>query len=280
MVYEDDFSDSFGGWDDAFDAYTTKQYGNNRYQIEVTASNLVAWGLANRDVADFEIEVEARLEDGADENSYGVLFRFQDRENFYRFDISGDGFFLLSKFVNGEWITLVDWTESQFINAGLDTNNILKVSAFGPNVTVWANGQQLTSVIDDSLEHGNFGFFAGTFNEPNVWVSYDNLKLWVPAGQERAITMIPTATRPSAAPLPPPPPPPSPTTVPPTDTPAPSATPEPVPAETEAGAEFTPHAHGFALSPPPRQHPSRQPPRFRSPNTRHETKPWPAAKKE
>ena len=64
MIYEDDFGDSSSGWDDAFDAYTTKQYGNNRYQIEVTTSNLVAWGLANRDVADFEVEVEAKLEDG------------------------------------------------------------------------------------------------------------------------------------------------------------------------------------------------------------------------
>ena len=103
LIYQDDFGDSSSGWDDAFDAYTTKQYGNNRYQIEVTTSNLVAWGLANRDVADFEVEVEAKLEDGEDSNGYGLLFRFQDRENFYRFDISGDGYYLLSNLlrVNG-----------------------------------------------------------------------------------------------------------------------------------------------------------------------------------
>jgi TolB protein len=194
LSYEDDFSDSFGGWDDAFDTYTRKVYGNNRYQIEVNTSNLVAWGLANRDVADFEIEVEARQEDGDVKNSYGLLFRFTDRENFYRYDISGDGFYLLSKFVDGEWVTLVDWAESEFINKG-NTSNILKVSAFGPNITIWANGQQLASITDNSLTHGNFGFFAGTFSEPFTWVSYDNLKMWTPPGQE--ITLIPTATRPA-----------------------------------------------------------------------------------
>jgi len=193
LIYEDDFGDSSSGWDDAFDAYTTKQYGNNRYQIEVTTSNLVAWGLANRDVADFEVEVEAKLEDGANTNGYGLLFRFQDRENFYRFDISGDGYYLLSKFFKDEWITLVDWTASPAINQG-KASNILKVSAFGPNITVWANGQQLASVTDDSLSHGNFGFFAGTFSEPLAWVSFDNLKLWTPKDQE--ITLLPTATRP------------------------------------------------------------------------------------
>ncbi len=221
LAYEDDFSDSFGGWDDAFDAYTTKQYGNNRYQIEVTASNLVAWGLANRDVADFEVQVEARREDGAEDNSYGLLFRFEDRNNFYRFDISGDGFFLVSKFVDGNWNTLVDWTEAPNLNTELGADNILKVSAFGPNITVWANGQPLATVEDDSLAHGNFGFFASTFGEPYIWVSYDNLKMWVPKEQEQAITLIPTATRPSA-PLPTDTPTPAPTVVP-SNTPSPTA---------------------------------------------------------
>ncbi|HMR63434.1 MAG TPA: FHA domain-containing protein, partial [Anaerolineae bacterium] len=226
LVYEDDFSDSFGGWDDAFDQYTRKVYGNNRYQIEVQASNLVAWGLANRDVADFELEVEAKLEDGDQKNSYGVLFRFQDRENFYRFDISGDGYYLFSKFIDGEWSTLIDWTQSQFINTG-GAPNILKVSAFGPNIALWANGQQLATLSDDALAHGNFGFFAGTFAEPYAWVSYDNLKLWSPASTE--LTLIPTATRSGAAivvvdaAV-------SPTPLPPTSTP----TPEPVSEESES----------------------------------------------
>jgi hypothetical protein len=217
LVYEDDFSDSFGGWDDAFDQYTRKVYGNNRYQIEVQASNLVAWGLANRDVADFELEVEAKLEDGDQKNSYGILFRFLDRENFYRFDVSGDGYYLFSKFIDGEWSTLVDWTQSQFINTG-GAANILKVSAFGPEIALWANGQQLATLTDGSLPHGNFGFFAGTFAEPYAWVSYDNLKLWAPANT--ALTLIPTATRSSvpiamaAAAA-------SPTPLPPTSTPSP-----------------------------------------------------------
>jgi len=190
LIYEDDFSDSFGGWDDAFDAYTTKQYGNNRYQIEVSTDNLIAWGMANRDVADFDLEVEARQEDGAKSNSYGLLFRLQDRDNFYRYDVSGDGFFLLSKFEDGQWHTLIDWTQSNFINP--DTNN-LKVSAFGSDITVWANGQALGSVTDESFEHGNFGFFASTFSDPYMWVSFDDLKLLAPEGQQ--LTLLPTSTR-------------------------------------------------------------------------------------
>lgn len=195
LAYEDDFGDSTSGWDDTSDAYTLKRYGNNRYMIEISTSNLVAWGLANRDVADFEIEVEAKLEDGSTDNSYGLLFRFQDRENFYRFDISGDGYYLLSKFVGGEWTTLIDWTQSEHINQN-DAANTLKVAVFGHKISLWVNDNFLASMEDESLTHGNFGFFASTFGEPYIWTSYDNLRLWVPSGQEEAITLLPTATRP------------------------------------------------------------------------------------
>ncbi|MFQ5614231.1 MAG: FHA domain-containing protein, partial [Anaerolineae bacterium] len=191
LVYEDDFSDSDSGWDDSFDKFTTKQYGNLKYHIEVNDSNLWARGLANRNVGDFELEVEATQEAGPTNNGYGLLFRFQDRNNFYRFDVSGDGFFLLSKFQDGEWITLQDWTAHPAIKQGM-TTNLLKVLAVGPDISVFANGQELTRVRDDAFANGNFGFFASTFSEPKLWVSFDNLKLWAPSGTEIAI--LPTAT--------------------------------------------------------------------------------------
>jgi hypothetical protein len=191
LVYEDDFSDPGSGWDDAFDRYTTKQYGNNKYYIEVTTSNLVAWGLANRNVGDFRLEVDTAQETGPNNNGYGILFRFQDRDNFYRFDVSGDGFFLLSKFHDGEWVTLVPWTASSAINVG-EAANRLAVEAIGNQIRVYANDRLLSEVEDEAFTGGNFGFFASTFSEPNLTVSFDDIKLWTPKGQEVAI--IPTAT--------------------------------------------------------------------------------------
>ncbi len=191
LVYDDDFSNPSSGWDDAFDRYTTKQYGNNKYYIEITTSNLVAWGLANRKVADFRIQVHAAQEEGPNNNGYGILFRFQDRDNFYRFDISGDGFFLLSKFYNGEWVTLVPWTASSAINVGQATN-LMTVEAVGSQVRVYANDTLLAEVDDDTLTEGNFGFFASTFSEPNLTVSFDDILLWTPRGE--ALAVIPTLT--------------------------------------------------------------------------------------
>jgi hypothetical protein len=191
LSYQDDFSDPSSGWDDAFDRYTTKQYGNNKYYIEVTTSNLVAWGLANRDVADFRLQVDAAQEDGSNNNGYGILFRFQDRDNFYRFDVSGDGFFLLSKFQDGEWVTLVPWTASSHINVGQSANRLV-VEAVGDQIGVYSNDALLAKVEDGTFASGNFGFFASTFSEPNLTISFDDIILWTPEGE--ALAVIPTVT--------------------------------------------------------------------------------------
>jgi len=200
LKYDEDFSDSFSGWDDAFGKDFTKQYGNNRYHIEITTNNLVVWGLANRVAADFEVEVEATQEDGLSTNTYGLIFRYVNHDNYYRFDLSGDGFFLLSKFENGVWSTLADWAKSDAIHQGSGTINVLKVSASGPNLTVFANGEELAQVTDEAFSEGNFGFFASTFEGPHIWVSFDALKLWAPPDQE--IALIPTVTPVQAAPAP------------------------------------------------------------------------------
>jgi hypothetical protein len=203
LVYQDDFSDPASGWDDTFDKYTMKQYGNQKYHIVIQTSNLMAWGLANRDISDFVMEVDAAQEEGPDNNGYGLLFRMQDRQNFYRYDISGDGFYLLSKFINGEWVTLVNWTASPYINKG-QTANRLKVSAFGPTISIYVNDQLLASVNDKTFSHGNFGFFAGTFSEPNLWVSFDDIRVWATKGGQIAEIPTETATpfRPMSTPTP------------------------------------------------------------------------------
>ena len=197
LVYQDDFSDQDSGWDDAFDEHTMKQYGAHEYHIEVNAPNLFAWGLANRTISDFVLEVKARQWEGPDNNSYGVIFRYQDPHNFYRFDVTGDGFFLVSKLVDGNWLTLVDWTPSPAVNQG-EAENKLRVSCLGQHIAVYANGELLAEVDDESFRQGDIGFFAGTFDEAGVHISFDDLQVWAPPGS--AIALKPTATPEPTAP--------------------------------------------------------------------------------
>ncbi len=203
LAWQDDFSTPEGGWVETSDLQSVKKYENGQYHISVNASELFIWSTAGQDLADFIVEIEATQVSGPNDNGYGFLFRFQDDQHFYRFDISGDGFYLLSKRLENQWVTLVDWTVSPFIHKGQATNR-LKVICQGSQISLYVNDRHLTDFSDVSYSHGDIGLFAGTLSQGGVRISFDNLKVWAPV-EAVAITpspsvseMIPTAEPPPA----------------------------------------------------------------------------------
>ncbi len=181
LIYSDDFNDSETGWGEVFEPDTVRQYGGSRYHIIAKENDVFTWSKLGRDFTDFVLEVDATQDEGPSNNSYGVLFRIEDAERFYRFGISGDGFYFLDKSVGSEWVPVIDWTESPYINRG-QASNRLKVTCAGPEITLHVNDQHLATVTDDSYDHGDIGLFAASFAEPNVHITFDNLKVWAAKG--------------------------------------------------------------------------------------------------
>jgi hypothetical protein len=119
---------------------------------------------------------------GPDKNIYGILFRYDlDGDDFYVFEIRGDGFYSLA--VDGAKHTepevIVDWTESSAINKGQQTNH-LKVIAVGDSMEYYVNDQLLGTAQDSRLTAGTIGFFAGSIDEGGVQIAFDNLKITNP----------------------------------------------------------------------------------------------------
>jgi tetratricopeptide (TPR) repeat protein len=190
LAWQDDFSTPEGGWIEDSDLQSVKKYENGQYHILVNARELFIWSTAGQDFADFMVEVEATQVSGPNDNGYGLLFRLQDEQHFYRFDISGDGFYLLSRRLENQWVTLIDWTASPFIHKGQATNR-LKVICQGSQISLYVNNRHLTDFSDVSYSHGDIGLFAGTLSQGGVHISFDNLKVWAPEGTAAAITPSP-----------------------------------------------------------------------------------------
>ncbi|MFB0538237.1 MAG: tetratricopeptide repeat protein [Anaerolineae bacterium] len=189
LAWQDNFSTPEGGWGETSDLQSVKKYENGQYHISVNASELFIWSTAGQDLADFMVEIEATQVSGPNDNGYGLLFRFQDDQHFYRFDISGDGFYLLSKRSEYQWVTLVDWTAAPVIHKGQATNR-LKVICQGSQISLYVNDRHLTDISDVSYSHGDIGLFAGTLSQGGVHISFDNLKVWAPEGA--AVTPSPS----------------------------------------------------------------------------------------
>jgi pSer/pThr/pTyr-binding forkhead associated (FHA) protein len=181
LIYSDDFNDSETGWGEVFAPDTVRQYGGSRYHIIAKENDVFTWSKLGREFTDFVLEVDATQDQGPSNNSYGLLFRIEDDEHFYRFGISGDGFYFLDKAVGSEWVSVIDWTESPYINRG-QASNRLKVTCAGSQITLHVNDQHLATATDDSYDHGDIGLFAVSFAEPNVHITFDNLKVWAAKG--------------------------------------------------------------------------------------------------
>ena len=94
LPYLDDFATPAGGWKTVNDPAIQIQYRDGVLLFQIDELDQIAWSApADRRFGDFTLEVDAAQVGGPDDNSYGVLIRYVDDRNFYRLDISGDGYF-------------------------------------------------------------------------------------------------------------------------------------------------------------------------------------------
>jgi hypothetical protein len=180
LPWADDFSDSASGWQAESDASAEVGYHEGVMRVLVRSPNRLAWASAGRVLSDFHLAVEATQVAGPDDNEYGVLARMRDSDHFYRFSISGDGYYMVSKLDGDEWVALSgDWTPSEAIHLGT-TTNLLEIVCQGMTMTFLVNGVQLVQVEDSSYARGDVGLYAGSFFEPDVAVHFDNLRVEAP----------------------------------------------------------------------------------------------------
>jgi hypothetical protein len=164
---------------------------NEQMVITVKTPNTLQFStLEEQTFSDFVLEVDARQASGSPDSSYGILFRMQDKDQFYRYEITGDGHFMLERRnADASWTRLMpDWTASAAINQGLNVVNRLKIIASSSQITVYANDVLLQQVSDTAYTSGGIGLDAGSFGDKDLQVAFDNLVVF---SQETAAEATP-----------------------------------------------------------------------------------------
>jgi hypothetical protein len=135
----------------------------------------VAWAVAERTFADFDLQVDATQLAGPADNEYGVLVRMEGDTRFYAFSVSGDGYVRASRYDDGRWEILgSDWTAHAAVNQGAVTNT-LAIEARGSQFAFSVNDEQVLQVEDGALASGEVGLYAGAFDEAGVHIAFDDL---------------------------------------------------------------------------------------------------------
>jgi hypothetical protein len=180
LPWYDDFSDPASGWQTETDAGAEVGYREGVMRLFVQDANLLAWAFGGHEFSDFRLAVDATQVAGPNDNEYGVLVRIQDRKHLYRFSVSGDGYYQITKHAGEEWqLMTAEWPQSDAIHTGAATNH-LEVVCQGPTMAFFVNGVQLAQVEDADYRQGDIGLYAGAFYEAGVEIHFDNLSITEP----------------------------------------------------------------------------------------------------
>lgn len=197
----DDFSNRQSGWVEKKISSNptsmltdTKEYWEDRFRIMVLQKGLVSWSKKNLSLTDFAFKVDITYEEMPADlikeqpenqlmNFHGILFRLQDKDNFYLYGINGLQQFIAGTLDSGKWEpfdvgeTFKDIGNSKQIKLGEATNTIMIV-AMGSKLSFYANDFLLTEITDNTFSSGDIALMAYA-NAGMGWVFFDNAKLWI-----------------------------------------------------------------------------------------------------
>jgi pSer/pThr/pTyr-binding forkhead associated (FHA) protein len=158
--FSDDFLNSLGHWGELESEEARIWIEEGELRIELNQPSISAIShFQDRQFTDFTLVATARsLTDSS--GMYGVVFRFQDNQNYYSFQLLEQGIYRLVKQA-GETIELIPWTESDAI-AGHGAGNTLTVSMTGDHIQAFINDQLAADYQDATFTSGKLSLIAGT----------------------------------------------------------------------------------------------------------------------
>jgi hypothetical protein len=183
VLFSDDFSVTSAEMETFSDENGSTETRDGVYVVRAI-SDLWHWGRSESQFDNTVIEVDITMASGPANNNagFGVVCRLSEREDTsidgYMFAISGDGFYTIRSITSSSMSPLVDWTESNVVKQGAQTNRV-RVTCNGSELTLEVNGELVASAstIAGGSDFGSIAFSAISFEseEKIAEIHFDNL---------------------------------------------------------------------------------------------------------
>lgn len=146
----------------------------------VGLEGIMCWEVSWPEIENFYADTTILMPDECQPNDrFGLLFRAPDNDRGYQYGFTCDGRYSLTLWDGETTTVLVEPTQSEVINVGLDAVNRLGVAAHGAVYQLYANGSFLDEVADTTFTGpGMLGYFVRAATTDGFVVEYDNLQLW------------------------------------------------------------------------------------------------------
>jgi len=163
VLLQDDFSDDTTGWEIVNNVYELKGYSSEGYLISINNKGGRSISTTGLQFSDVKVQVGTNKLTGSNDSYLGIVCRYQDSQNYYRFFVTPDGYTGLVRVINGEPSTLPDG--KMIYNHNVKQNdeiNLLEVFCVGSQLSLVVNGKLALTAEDEQLTKGDVGVFAET----------------------------------------------------------------------------------------------------------------------
>lgn len=177
-------------WPVGSDDFSAASFENGAMKF-VANSDIPGWRIASTGELG-NVYIEAAVKMGAncsETDSYGIIFRVPKNSGYnrgYFFGVTCDGRYNLRVWdgmsgESGKSVTLKYFTASETINKGKNQVNRLGVMSVGGRILLYANGEYLEEIVDDTYDLGYFGLFINSDKTKELTVYVDQVRYWLDA---------------------------------------------------------------------------------------------------
>lgn len=132
------------------------------------------------DDVDYCVDVIAINADLAGDSYAGEIFWGIDKDNYYSFLVTADGFASVFRRQKGKTLSQVDWEKFDAVKTGADAVNQLRVVTQGNKATLYVNGAEFRTITGQPPDDGwQFGVRAASPKNSKATYGFDNVKITV-----------------------------------------------------------------------------------------------------
>jgi len=172
LIFEEHFQDNRHEWylNDSSECFAGLESHTYIFEHKRSSNWCVAWNRANvpqlYDKTEFRIHVVIEKITGIEDRGYGFVWGLADVNNFFEFVISDNGYYRISKYVDGKFIQQVSWKSAYSVRHP-NTINILEIHRNAEIMEIYINSVLVEKLpVDTQVTGNNFGF-----------VIYQNMKI-------------------------------------------------------------------------------------------------------
>ena len=185
--YQERFDDNSAGWPSSESA-ATRGISDGQYLVSVEEKGRAVPSTPEYigEYSQFSYSVEATLIEGQAESGYGLVFHFQDSQNYYVFAVNGRQQWSIWRLREGSWQELRElpnetWTLAEAVRPAGETN-LITIEVLEDTLNLFVNDVQLTQLtdIDATFTQGGIGFYTAssrTAENALARIEFDNVNL-------------------------------------------------------------------------------------------------------